>query len=73
MRNVSLGKKKRVNASERYNDKRPVFSVAEYRKLLKDRESTDEQIRKRIEYLELLCRDVIGFELQMYAKNQRKR
>lgn len=50
-----------------YNKKEPVVSVAEYRKLLNDNISTDEQIRVRIEYLEALCRNVARAEIATYV------
>jgi hypothetical protein len=50
-----------------YNDKEPVVSVAEYRKLLNDTNSSDEQIRARIGYLEGLCRNVARAEIKAYV------
>lgn len=44
-----------------------LVSVVEYRKLLKDTSSMDEEILKRLEYLESLCRVVIKEELNRYA------
>jgi len=46
-----------------------VFSIDEYRRILDDQKSTDEQVLKRIEYLESFCRNVIGVELEKYLKN----
>jgi hypothetical protein len=45
-----------------------LVSVVEYRKLLKDTKSTDEEIIARLQYLESLCRHIIQKELQDYAK-----
>lgn len=45
-----------------------ILSVSEYRELLNDTGSTDEQIAKRLEYLESLSRDIIRKELRQYAK-----
>jgi hypothetical protein len=44
----------------------------EYRKLLGDYKSTDEQIKKRVEYLEAFCRKVIKLELQNYGNKTKK-
>ena len=45
------------------DQKTGVLSVVEYRRLTRDSVSTDDQISKRLEYLEMLCRDVIKREL----------
>ena len=47
----------------------PLVSVQEYRDLLCDEKSTDEQIRIRLEYLEMLCRSIIKSEVKMYGKS----
>jgi len=39
------------------------MKIQEYRELLKDEISSDEQIQKRLDYLEALCRNVIRIEL----------
>jgi hypothetical protein len=44
-------------------EKNELVSVAEYRKIMNDEESTDEIIRERLEYLGKLCRTVIQIEL----------
>lgn len=49
-------------------EKRPVVSVAEYRRILKDSKSSDDQISNRIRYLENLCRDTIRREIQTYVE-----
>jgi hypothetical protein len=41
-----------------------IFSIKEYRELLKDEVSSDEQIIKRLEYLEAFCRNIIKIELE---------
>lgn len=46
---------------------RPVVSVMEYRTMLGDYKSTDEQILGRLRYLEALCRNVIRTELENYV------
>jgi len=46
-----------------------VVTVDEYRKVLNDYKSTDEQIKKRIEYIQALCRGIIRQELESYEKN----
>ncbi len=45
-----------------------MISVSEYRKVLKDDESPDEIIQRRIAYLEAFCRSVARIELQAYVK-----
>jgi hypothetical protein len=45
-----------------------VVTIEEYRKMLKDYISTDEQIKKRLIYLEAFCRNVIKNEIEKYAK-----
>lgn len=43
-------------------------SVEEYRTLLGDESSTDEQIERRLRYIEALCRNVITLELEKLCK-----
>lgn len=40
------------------------LTIEEYRKMLNDQASTDEQIKARLLYLEALCRNIIQGELQ---------
>ena len=47
-----------------------VVSVAEYRKLLGDHQSTDERIIERLRYLEAFCRNIIKPEIKTYANKQ---
>jgi hypothetical protein len=42
----------------------PIITIKEYRELLKDEISSDEQIVKRLEYLEAFCRNIIRIELE---------
>lgn len=44
------------------------ITILHYRTLLNDHASTDEQIAKRIEYLEAFCRNVIRIELEGYER-----
>jgi hypothetical protein len=39
---------------------------------MSDETSTDEQILKRLSYLEALCRNVIKHELEKFEKNNKK-
>lgn len=48
------------------NALQPLVSVAEYRKVLKDTESTDFEITERLRYIESLCRCIIKQELENY-------
>lgn len=43
-----------------------MITILEYRKILKDDVSSDEQIQKRLDYLEALCRNVIEIELEKH-------
>lgn len=47
----------------------PIVSVGEYRKLMCDTESTDEQIVQRVNYLDSLFREIIRNELHAYDIN----
>lgn len=48
------------------------ISIQEYRKIMSDETSTDDQILKRLSYLEALCRNVIKQELEKFEKNNGK-
>lgn len=48
-----------------------MISVDEYRKILNDRVSSDEQIVKRLKFLEALCRNLIKGEIEIYVKEQK--
>ena len=54
-----------------YNDAEPILSIEEYRSILADSSSSDHQIRKRVQYLEAFCRNVIRLELENYAPKHR--
>jgi hypothetical protein len=41
-----------------------LLSIKEYRSILNDHKSTDEQIQKRLQYLEALCRNIIKLEIE---------
>lgn len=49
--------------------KSPLVSVEEYRKILGDYSSSEENILSRLNYLEAFCRNVARFELEEYVKN----
>lgn len=48
------------------------ISIQEYRKIMSDKDSTDEQILKRLNYLEALCRNVIKRELEDFRNSVEK-
>ncbi len=48
------------------------MSIDECRKILGDYKSTDEVIKKRLEFLEAFCRNIIKLELESYIKNSLK-
>jgi len=41
-----------------------MVTIKEYREVLNDFESSDEQINKRLQYLEAFCRNIARLELQ---------
>jgi len=45
-----------------------MLTIEEYRKILNDNVSSAEQIKKRLEYLEAFCRNIIKIELKDYVK-----
>jgi hypothetical protein len=49
-----------------------VITADEYRKILNDATSTDEQIAKRVEYLEAFCRNIIKVELETLIESTRQ-
>jgi hypothetical protein len=50
-----------------HNDKSPVLSVAEYRKLLNDYVTSDERVTERIEFFERFIGNIIAAELERYV------
>ena len=55
-----------------FDTPKPLVSIAEYRKLMNDNESTDERITQRLNYLEGFFRTIIRMELEKYRKSQQK-
>jgi hypothetical protein len=56
---------------QRYNGQEStsqIVTIEEYRKILKDYRSTDEEIKKRLEYLETFCRNIIKQELEKLCR-----
>ena len=49
------------------NEGKTVIPISEYRRLLADDESTDQQIRERLAYLENFLRTIIRIELENYV------
>ena len=47
------------------------MEIKEYRKILKDDVSSDEQIQERLCYLEAFCSNIIEIELEKYYKKVR--
>ncbi len=56
-------------ASVEQKQKGLIVSVKEYREILNDHSSTEEQICKRIEYLEAFCRNIARSEIEVYVKS----
>ncbi len=57
----------RITTSRAKESNGLVVSVAEYRKLLGDYQSTDERITDRLRYLEAFCRNIIKPEIKTYV------
>lgn len=49
-----------------------MVTVEEYRKILNDQKTSDENITKRLKYLEAFCRNIIKTELQRYVAKSKK-
>jgi len=49
-----------------------VITIEEYRKILNDQISSEEQIKNRLEYLEAFCRNVAKIEIENYVKEIKK-
>ena len=49
-----------------------MVTIEEYRSILKDYKSPDELIRKRIDYITALCRNLTKSEIRTYVKKCRK-
>ncbi|MFZ2523392.1 MAG: hypothetical protein WAW92_03320 [Minisyncoccia bacterium] len=45
-----------------------MVDISEYRKILGDYTSSDEKIKKRLEYLKAFCKNIISYELENYVK-----
>ena len=50
------------------HDSDAILSVDEYREILGENVSSDEQIKKRVQFIEAFCRNIIKLELEKYAK-----
>jgi hypothetical protein len=50
-----------------------VITVPEYRKILDDYTSSDDQIKQRLQYLEAFCRNIIRDDLEKYVAQNRKK
>ncbi len=48
-----------------------VLSIAEYRKLFNDNVTSDEYIKKRIDYLTRFARKIIKTEIQNYVRHKK--
>lgn len=49
-----------------------MVTISEYRKMLNDYKSSDDQILKRLEYLRSFCRNVIKLELENEIRKKQK-
>lgn len=58
--------------SQQYKERPTLVSIGAYREMLADNVSTDEQILRRLRYLEALCRNVIKHELKTYISASKK-
>lgn len=48
-------------------------SVEEYRKILNDKESSDEEIKKRLAYLEAFCFNIVKMEIENICQKKAKK
>jgi hypothetical protein len=62
--------KKTKNMNHLYDSRTVVLK--DYREIMNDKASTDEQIEKRIEYLDSLCRNIIKEELSKFLTKNHK-
>ena len=46
-------------------------TISDYRKIMGDKISTDKQIKKRIQYLDAFCRNIIKAELDKFLTKNR--
>lgn len=60
------------NATIEESGKKPIIPILEYRRLLNDEESADEQILERLSYLENFFRTIIRIELENYGNQTEK-
>jgi hypothetical protein len=58
-----------LTAMKRIPTNKEALSLEEYRKIMKDDESTDEQIQARLDYLNAFLRNVIRAELDKHVEN----
>ncbi|KKQ99506.1 MAG: hypothetical protein UU11_C0002G0132 [Parcubacteria group bacterium GW2011_GWF2_40_69] len=49
-----------------------MVTIEEYRKILNDQKTSDEDIIKRIKYLEVFCRNVIRSEIKSHVSKKQK-
>lgn len=57
-----------------YNDgSNSIITIQEYRNLIGDNSTSNEQVKRRIEYLEALCRNIIRSEIDNYGKETRSK
>ncbi|MFA5996950.1 MAG: hypothetical protein WC791_00515 [Candidatus Paceibacterota bacterium] len=54
--------------SEQNREATTIVGIQKYRELLSDDVSSDEQIIKRLQYIEALCRNVVRNELHSFIK-----
>lgn len=50
-----------------------MITVSEYRKILGDKKSTDDQIIERLNYLEAFCSNIITEEIEKYILKSRSK
>jgi hypothetical protein len=61
---------KKEEASTQLN-KKDIIPIEEYRRIVNDNVSPEFQVRKRLQYLEALCRNIIKAEIEFYVKAAR--
>ncbi len=47
-----------------------IISISEYRKILNDNKSSDEEVRKKVTYLEAFCRNIVRQDVEKFVRTK---
>lgn len=50
-----------------------MITTEEYRRILGDMKSTEEQIKERLSFLEAFCKNIIRSELENYVRSKKEK